>query len=154
MGNARASRIPNLPGSSGDFPAGALQGRELDNHRCTHCRNRGGTSSWTGRGSVCARGRESICARWILCFKGAFPQSRPGYKNRTARAGAESEHGIAVGKIGARGAQGNAIPFGGTVYRGSRERKSDAVWREEEFRQACELEEDGGVRKGMGKTRN
>jgi len=57
-----------------------------------------------------------------------------------------------VGAIGARGAQGDAIPFGGTVYRGGSRWKSDAVWREE-ARQACEPEEDKAVRKGKLETR-
>jgi len=52
-------------------------------------------------------------------------------------AGAESENGIALGAIGARGTQGDAISFGGAVPRGGSRWKSDAVWREEE---KCELE--------------
>src|SRR2546430_17157562 len=107
---------------------------------------RGRGERGAGRGEVpCARDAAKAFARGGFCVsRGAFPQSRPGYKNRTARAGAESEHGIAVGKIGARGAQGNAIPFGGTGYRGSRERKSDAVWREEKVWQTREAGGSGG----------
>src|SRR2546428_11139412 len=108
---------------------------------------RGRGERGAGRGEVpCAREAAKAFARGGFCVsRGAFPQSRPGYKNRTARAGAESEHGIAVGKIGARGAQGNAIPFGGSVYRGSREWKSDALWRGERSRENCVRAEYGGV---------
>ncbi|HYL85122.1 MAG TPA: hypothetical protein VE263_12875 [Candidatus Angelobacter sp.] len=55
---------------------------------------------------------------------------RDGRRRWHCRRGAESENGIAVGAIGECGAQGDAISFGGTVYRGRGRWKSDAVWRE------------------------
>src|SRR6267143_1069733 len=94
-----------------------------------------------GREDVCgARDAAETFARGEFCVWGPA----------LARAGAESEDGIAVGAVGARGTQGDAISFGGAVHRGRRGRKSDAVWREEkEFNQARDPEKA----KGMSKRR-
>jgi hypothetical protein len=66
-----------------------------------------------------------------MTLRAGVPQSHAGYKNRTARAGTESEDGITVGATGEGGAQGDAVSFRGAIRWQRGGWQVDDVWRKE-----------------------